>query len=319
MERQNFRDTEARYAIAAGEAKSLLCWEGPYSSPMERAREIEEILQTISFSGENGEPGKRRISVMIARLLRTDPLTDQQAGKIVRFQRGVWDNFRELAKKFPDTDLTFREEKVIHSGDFRLIRQVLKSTVARRRIWNWASAKENIGDENVVVFRGMDVTTDEVKLVARHGIVCDGLRRFITLENMVRETLWGFWGHTSQEREGYLPYLASQMIFSKVNALHQVYWAGEFGTSSTFKLGISTTTRSNLEKKHTGRFFGDHIFEIEIPRKRLITSKNEGDSEDERTIMFMVKPEEVKGIYRIDIDSPRSVMGQIEEAKRKRG
>ncbi len=297
------------YQVATDEARSLLEGSSEDRDFEGRAREIREILDlALDQKGSKAEA-----VVRIGRLLRTDPLTDQEAGVIVRFQRLLGDNYGRLLERDPELGLTYDELLTIQAGDFRNVERVLK-VGGRKTIWDEANKLVVRGFGNETVYRGMRLNDEEAELIRRYGIAPTGLTEHHTLEQLIDSTLWtwGILDKTDEARVGQL----RELFFSKVNVLLDVYQAFEFGGTSNWKLGISTTTGENLRRSRGG-FFGDHIVEIRLPRQRLIFHKNAGDHEDERTVMFYIPPEAIMGIYPIEDSAYKSTFQLMEESKEK--
>jgi len=193
-------------------------------------------------------------------------------------------------------ELKKEELMTVQVGDWEKIKNVFNLLPERKMVWEESTKKNIASPQLLTIYRGMDIDDKDMEVVREFGLVPEGLRRYQTVDEVVFQQIKFFWGcenwpNTNPRRM--CEWLLGKIPFSTVNLLHEVYEEGDFGTSSPFKLGISTTTPDNL-KKRTRRFFGNYLIRIQMPGNLLLKTHDK-PSEDECTVMYYIPPEAITG------------------------
>lgn len=244
-----------------------------------RENQLDDLLSKITERRRNDKDSLCDLAGKVAYFLAGDPLSDQQAGSVARYL--------ELTKE-PSTRLTFEERKRLVVGDWGEIERILTANEMRASLWEGAKKMMAESQEQVKVYRRMDLGWREKIMIARNGLFPAGIYKYGSLEGLLQDMIYSF---PTNPR-----YMLERVLLCKVNVLSETWVEkGEFGFSEQYRLGISTTTKENLENIHR---FGSHLLEITIPQDRLIATARYDDpvfgSEDERTILYYVPPEAIK-------------------------
>ena len=222
----------------------------------------------------------------VVQLLVNDPLSDQQSGCVARYL-DLEDSSRRLSQE--------ERERVI-VGNWEEIQTIMAVSEERRNLWRQSQKGMLRSNRLSRVYRGMKLSEEQKMAIRRGGLQPAGLAEFGSLETVVAELIKAHVVGLSDNVTGRRGML-ERIYWSKANVLRDVWTGGEFGTSSPFKLGISTTTGDNLERR-TGRWFGsNYILEISMPENKLVVTSAYGsplDSEQERTILFSVPAEAIR-------------------------
>jgi len=277
---------ESDYKIAVEEARKLLETPKETISPVERKRLVSKLINEVYITPQDHKDALKSLMPSFVRLAIDYPLSDQQIGKVVRAQRILG------YKKITTSELI-----AIHGGDWEEINRIFNANAERRGSWEQAEKRVVSNNTLQTVYRGMWLHNADVDLILKYGFAPAGLGKYLTIDQMVLDWIsffsgakqWGM-GDTQESHK----FLAMQLPLSPVNLLHQIYASGAFGTSSPFKLGVSTTTIENLERLK-GRFFGNYLFRIHLPATKLIATKNEGQQEDEHTVLYYIPPSAITG------------------------
>jgi hypothetical protein len=290
---------EAKYLLAVHEARGLLKLPKGRISINEREVVIQNIVRRIYLGNKEDEGGLRDVASEAVGLMRTYPLSLQESGTVVRAQRYLkeiqWE--RGIANERRE-GLQLKNEELmdIQVGDWKRIQNVFKLSQGRERIWKESIGRNITNPKPLTVYRGMTLEDQDVEIIKKYGLAPEGLRRYLTVDEVVYQQIKFFWGskdwpNTNPERM--FDWILGKIPISTVNLLHEVYEEGEFGTSSPFKLGISTTSTDNLRERNR-RFFGNYLFRIQLPGNLLIRT-NDKPLEDEHTAMYYIPPDAITG------------------------
>lgn len=296
---QESRLIEKDYRRGAESARELARPLSEKISLIERKEIIGRVVDKV-FTGEGGDEALPSVVGDMIRLIRTFPLEEQQIGIVVRAQRIFGEQeIKETRRKL--IDLTTNELLTLQAGDWEETQQIFNLFPERERAWEQALKGVVTGNFPLTVYRGMWLNKEDIPIIMKYGIVPEGLRKFIGVGEAIATQIKWWYGcerryskeeHSAAQKRKLS--LLEDLPLSPINILHEVYFAGEFGTSSCYKLGISTTTPQNL-RSYRGRFFGNYLLRLSLPANRLIRSKNIGDSEDEHTVLYYIPPERITG------------------------
>lgn len=135
----------------------------------------------------------------------------------------------------------------------------------------------------------MNLKCGEKRQILKKGLFSTGIHRPGSVNRLFQEII---------PRSVYIDSrrLLEIIPFCKANILVEVWNDNPEFYSNTELLGISCTTKENLESWAI-RPFGKNILEITVPQNSIVTRIGGGyrsDSEKERTILFFVPPEAIK-------------------------
>lgn len=285
----------------------------------ERRRLIIDLLDLVYWGDARDQAAKDEAVRLTARLLLSDPLTDQQAGALARCLRlisshDLWPfDFTADNRRFHFDN---HEMVEIMAGDWESINRVLTRFPERASRWQTSLRKIETSRAPRTVYRMLELHPDDVASVRQFGMVPEGLHRFTTLSSVIAAHQEQYFGHGHLPHPPGVEWLAEHLYFSKANLLIENWAEWEFGTSSPFKLGLGTTTAENI--RHRGSaFFGSYIFEIVLPANRLVAAPKDGLPEDERTVFYYIEPAAIKAIYEVEPISPATLWEQIQSQKPK--
>lgn len=277
----------------------------------DRRQMIIELLNLITLGDENDEAAKDRAIMLTTRLLRSDPLTDQQAGAVARclYQAESLDlwplSLDGVGKQY---HFELEEEIEIMAGDWETINQIFSRSKDRRRLWCASLRKIETSRSPKTVYRMLELHPDDIELIKNSGMIPEGLNRFGSLYSVVAAQQQYHFG------QGNLPY---RPPLSKANLLIENWEEWVSIPPSPFKLGLATTTQRNI--RHRGSVFvGSYIFEIVLPANRLIAAPRDGLPEDERTALFYIEPKAIRDVFQIEPISPFTTWEQIQRQKSRR-
>ncbi|MEK7525094.1 MAG: hypothetical protein AAB548_01855 [Patescibacteria group bacterium] len=283
----------------------------------ERHRLIVDLLDLVYWGDQNDQGAKDEAVSLTARLLLSDPLTDQQAGAVARCLRlisshDLWPfDFTENRHR-----LHFDNHEMVEimAGDWQAINQVFSRFPERASRWQTSLRKIETSKAPKTVYRMLELHPDDVASVRQFGMIPEGLHRYVNLPSVIAAHQEQYFGHGHLPHPSGVEWLAEHLYFSKTNLLIENWAEWEFGTSSPFKLGLGTTTAENI--RHRGSaFFGSYIFEIVLPANRLIAAPKDGLPEDERTVFYYIEPKAIRAVYEVEPISPATLWEQVQKQK----
>jgi hypothetical protein len=262
------------------------------SRPIEsRRRMIVDLLELVHFGDENDFPANDQAIGLTSDLLRSDPLTDQQAGAVARCLRAIrsldlWP-LEETNRHFY---LDPGEMVEIMAGDWEQINQIFNRYPQRAVHWQTSLHKINNSPTPKTVYRMLELHPDDLPSIRQFGLVPGGLHHYADLSHLIAAHQKQYFGQGNVPHHAGIESLADKLFLSKANLL---------SAPSPFKLGQAAFTSRNI--RHRGfAYLGNYIFELAIPANRLVANPKNGLTEDEQTILFYIPPEAIKAVHEIE-------------------
>lgn len=263
---------------------------------------IDQIPETVRSDTE----AYQSLKDAVRELLVTDPLTDQEAGIIARWE---WYLNHPSDIRHPYYDLTEDDQKLtleeiieLRVGDWKTIQSMAKMDRRRKEAWEVAVNEANSSDKVLKVYRGMILTEDEIRRIRKYGIVPAGLMNYGRLNRIIDKHLWirireslnpSYWDKFREENKRSN---AKFLPLSKC-ALLTNHWAREGGFTDDFgstleSLAISTAPEEN---KPLSNRYGSYVITIQLPAQRLVRRWREPGMTD-YSVLFYIEPEAIEGI-----------------------
>ena len=269
---------------------------------------IEQRRQMIKQLLDRGTEGED--VGLIARLLLSDPLSDQQAGAVARCFRLVENpDLLRLGLGEKGRDLHFDPDEIVEImvGDWEQINRIFFRFPRRANHWRKSLRGIETSKAPKTVYRMLELHPDDIAPIRQFGMIPEGLLRHISLQTVIA-------AHQLQLLDqGHPPH---SLFFSKVNLLVENWAEWKSAIPSPFKLGLAVTTAKNIRHRDFG-FFGSYIFEIVLPADRLVAAPKDDLPEDERTVFYHIEPEAIRAVYQIEPISPHTTWEQIQIQKAK--
>lgn len=261
-----------------------------------RRSTIYEILRFFKSTTDKDKEGKKAVISKIIDYLKSDPLTDQQAGAVARwiyfFPGLAYDD--DIYDSKTEGRLNLEEYLELYVGDWKEITAILTNHPVREKAWIRAIQDINENNEPRVVYRMMNITEIEKRRIHEFGLIPNGLMNHDSLDALITRSVrnhFGIKGGSLKESDGYKAYLASLLFISKSNILRDVWSVGAEGgffSHSPYMLGMSSTVGP-------GQIYGKDVVKIELPNNRLVPAYTK-DYDAEHTILFHVEPQAIKKI-----------------------
>lgn len=299
-------DRNSEYLSSSHESQDLLYSKEsiPFGT---RRRMIFDLLTDIPQTPSSETESVNNLLSDIKTLLRSDPLSDQQAGILTRWMFYAKYPFAE-GKNVP-----LEEIIELRVGDWKTIEEIATDTHERKEAWQKANEEALHGDSYVTVYRGMSIPASDAPRIYETGLIPPGLWRYKTFDQIALRKLRYSFKDPSDGR-----YIASQKLtdqkkidlaldlpFSKGGLLRNHWFvdpdAGLLGGVDTpDSLAMSTTSRESLDLV---RRYGNHVVEIKLPTNRLIRRWEERGVVD-YSVLFFIEHQAISGIYQINDKRP---------------
>ncbi|MBI2327481.1 hypothetical protein HYU92_04130 [Candidatus Curtissbacteria bacterium] len=276
-----------------------------------RRRMIFDLITNIPQTPNSETESINNLLSDIKNLLRSEPLTDQQAGILTRWMFYAKYPYKEMSERGKDVSL---EEIVeLRVGNWETIEQIANATFERKDAWEKATKEALNGDGYVTVYRGMSISPNDVPGIYQTGIIPPGIWRYKTFDQIIFRKLQyslksssdssyiSTWNRSDQAKIS----RTLDLPFSKGGLLRNHWFvdpdAGLLGGVDTpDSLAMSTT---NLEYIDLVRRYGNYVVEIKLPANRLVRRWEERETVD-YSVLFFIEPQAISGIYAIKDERP---------------
>lgn len=243
---------------------------------------VGQIRTLVSLIREGGADCPDAIS-LVKKLLSSDPLSDQQAGVVARTIRDSGDDY----------DLS--EAIAIISGDWEQILRILTKNPKRAQSLAQNLKLTTKSGGRMLVYREMDVDLEKARLIKRNGLVPAGIVYAGNLDQFIgahlRQTRF-----ISTHDERIASFLLIELPVYKAQLFRGIWDVDEFGLSSAYKLGHSTTTYENLRNRNRIRH-GRILIELSIDSSKLVREGVPGWLDDEHTVLYDIDPKDIVGVF----------------------
>src|SRR3989344_7265756 len=143
----------------------------------ERRKSIVELLYAIPETLDTDEVGIATLKLQTRNLLRSDPLSDQQAGIVARWVR--YSGFLFGKRYDPNSKpASFEEVLDLMVGDWQGIERMCIATPQFATAWEKANQQAKYGDNLVDIYMGRKLSEEQVATSLQFGIFPQGLWRY---------------------------------------------------------------------------------------------------------------------------------------------
>ena len=296
-------DPDTKYQLAIKDSRKLLeanLRKSERPDFQERRKKIRSLLEQIPIITRTDVNEYKQLKELTMLLLQTDPLTDQQAGSIARWEWYLNHPWDIQSTHYEEDELSLDEVIELRVGEWSSIQAITTSSNKRKLAWEASLREANEADEIWTVYRGAQLSEKDVERILQQGVIPAGFWNYGNLDMVLEKWLWSLVRketpsdlnrYTDEKRNWsnayFLPY-AKSPVFTNHWALDPDGW---FGFDTPESLAISTTP-----DRLTATRFGTHIMEIELPASRLIKRWYERGMND-CSVLYYIEPSSIKGIY----------------------